>query len=187
MSTERKCKLKKTTIHCSTQDKKSMCPSTLIVRVYQPEASKTSDHPEYLALTITYHPIHSGHTLSFRPVTEAVKKAKICLFESGSSAASAKHEYLTQIQLKSDPRVVESTLADRAITPNVRDIQRLFRKWRSDNTGPENGEAMFERLLEEVQRYNKEHEKEGGQVFLQPYEAAAAMNMNEPKPKNQKD
>ena len=44
---------------------------------------------------------------------------------------------------------------------------------------------MFERLLEEVQRYNKEHEKEGGRVFLQPYEAAA-MNMDEPKPKTRK-
>ena len=186
MSTERKCKLKKTTIYCSTQDKMSMCPSTLIVRVYPPEASTISDHPEYLALTITHHPIHSGHALSFRPVTGAVKKAKISLFESGSFAASAKHEYLTQLQLKSDPRVVESTLADRAITPNVRDIQRLFRKWRSDNIGPENGKAMFERLLEEVQRYNKEHEKEGGQVFLQPYEAAAAMSMDEPKPKTRK-
>ena len=186
MSTERKCKLKKTTIHCSTQDKKSMCPSTLIVRIYLPEASRISDHPENLALTITYHPIHSGHVLSFRSVTEAVKKVKISLFESVSSAASAKHEYLTQLQLKSDPRVVESTLADRAITPNVQDIQRLFRKCRSDNIGPENGNAMFERLLKEVQRYNKEHEKEGGRVFLQPYEAAAAMSMDEPKPKSRK-
>ena len=91
-----------------------------------------------------------------------MKKAYINLFESGSCAASARHEYLTQLQLKSDPREVESTLEDRAINPNVQDVQRLFRKWRSDNIGPENGEAMFERLLEEVQRYNKEHEKEGG-------------------------
>ena len=45
---------------------------------------------------------------------------------------------------------------------------------------------MFERLLEEVQRYNKEHEKEGGRVFLQPYEVPAAMNMDEPKPKTRK-
>ena len=79
MSTERKCKLKKTTIHCSTQDKKSMCPSTSIVRVYPPEASRISDYPEYLAITITYHPIHSGHALSFRPVTEAVKKKLVSL------------------------------------------------------------------------------------------------------------
>ena len=96
MSTESKCKLKKTTIHCSTRDKKSMCPSTLIVRVYPPEASKISDHPEYpclINLKYTHnHPIHSGHALSFRPVTKAVKKAYISLFESGSSAASARHE-----------------------------------------------------------------------------------------------
>ncbi len=45
---------------------------------------------------------------------------------------------------------------------------------------------MFERLLEEVQRYNKEHEKESGQEFLQLYEATAAMNMDEPKPKTRK-
>ena len=44
---------------------------------------------------------------------------------------------------------------------------------------------MFERLLEEVQPYNKKHEKEGGRVFLQPYEAAA-MSMDEPKPKIRK-
>ena len=93
---------------------------------------------------------------------------------------------MTQLQLKSDPRVVESTLADRAITPNVRDIQRLFRQWRSDNFEPENGEVVFERLLKELQRYNKEHEKESKRVFLQPYEAAAAMSMNEPKPKIRK-
>ena len=45
---------------------------------------------------------------------------------------------------------------------------------------------MFERLLEEVQQYNKEHEKEGGRVFLLPYEEAAAMNTDEPKPKTRK-
>ena len=45
---------------------------------------------------------------------------------------------------------------------------------------------MFEQLLEKVQRYNKEHEKEGGQVFLQPYEAAAAMKLDESKPKPRK-
>ena len=74
--------------------------------------------------------------ISFRLVTETVKKAYVSLFESGSSAASARHEYLTQLQLKSDPREVESTHADRAIQPNVQNVQRLFRKWLSDNIGP---------------------------------------------------
>ena len=45
---------------------------------------------------------------------------------------------------------------------------------------------MFERLIEEVQRYNKEHEKEDGREFLQPHEAAAAMSMDGPKPKTRK-
>ena len=40
---------------------------------------------------------------------------------------------------------------------------------------------MFERLLEEVQRYNKEHKKRVGEYFFNPYEAAAAMNMVEPQ------
>ena len=113
--------------------------------------------------------MNSGHALSFRPVSDGVKQEYIHLFEAGHSAATARHEYTSQLQLKHDSHNVEHVLADRSTNPNCQDIQRLFREWRDKYVGPENGEVMFDQLSQEVRQYNEIHACEGARVFLQKY------------------
>ena len=43
------------------------------------------------------HPIHSAHVLIFRPVNEQTKEKYQKLFQSGQSAASARHYYVTTL------------------------------------------------------------------------------------------
>ena len=174
LSNQQQLKKKKLGREKSTRDKKTMCPSTLVARIYQPGSSQTSSHPKHPCLIdIHYnhnHPINSGHALSFRPVSDDVKQEYIHLFEAGHSSATARHEYTSQLQLKHDTQSIEQVLADRAANPNCQDIQRLFREWRDKYIGPENGEVMFDQLSQEVRQYTEAHAGEGGRVFLQKYE-----------------
>ena len=174
LSNQQQLKKKKLGREKSTRDKKTMCPSTLVARIYQPGSSQTSSHPKHPCLIdIHYnhnHQINSGHALSFRPVSDDVKQEYIHLFEAGHSSATARHEYTSQLQLKHDTQSIEQVLADRAANPNCQDIQRLFREWRDKYIGPENGEVMFDQLSQEVRQYTEAHAGEGGRVFLQKYE-----------------
>ena len=159
----------------STRDKKTNCPSTLI-RLYPIDNQKISSHPNHRCLVdlhyVYNHPVDSGHVLSFRPVADAVKQEYLTLFETGNSAAASRHEYTKQLQLKHDVPTLEHILADRSVNPNCQDIQRLFRKWRENHIGPENGEEMFSRLTLEVSEYNKVHANDGGKAFIQRYRSA---------------
>ena len=97
------------------------------------------------------HPIDSGHALSFRPISETDRKAYVHLFEDGNSASSARHEYVTSLQLEYDGnQAMQRVLADRSINPSTQDVQRLFRSWRLMTVGAENGMPMFVRLNAEI-------------------------------------
>ena len=115
------------------------------------------------------HPVNSAHVLSFRPVDNTVKKQFTSLCEAGNSAATARHEYANQLQMKYDILDIEKTLADRSINPNCQDVQRLFQKWRERCIGPQNGKAMFDRLSLEVKQFNEIYPSNGGRAFLQQY------------------
>ena len=53
------------------------------------------------------------------------KQEYVHLFEAGHSAATARHEYTSQLQLKHDTQNIEHVLADRSENPNCQDIQRV--------------------------------------------------------------
>ena len=46
----------------------------------------------------------------------------------------------------------------------------MYKKWRSEKHGKENGETMFKQLGKIIEEYNKEHARIGGRAFLQQYE-----------------
>ena len=68
----------------------------------------------------------------------------------------------------------QTRMADRAINPLLQDICRLFRHWRENVYGGDDGRDLFERLQEKVDEYNKENDVHGGKAFLQWYEAPAS-------------
>ena len=112
--------------------------------------------------------MHSGHALSFRPVSQETKDEYIRLFENGNFASSARHAHVRHLQLEHDGKPdTQRLLANRSTTPNVLNIQRLFRNCRESTEGAENGKAMFERLDDEVNRYNKTIAADGGQASIE--------------------
>ena len=158
----------------STRDKKTGCPSTLSVTIMSPD--KHMKHPLYPCLVKLLfnhnHPIDSGHALIFRPISETARKAYVHLFEDGNSASSARHEYVTSLQLEYDGnQTMQRVLANRSINPSTQDVQRLFQSWRLMTVGAENGTPMFVRLNAETNRYNKFTEADGGKVHMQQYTA----------------
>ena len=156
----------------STRDKKTGCPSTLSATVLARGSTlKYPQYPCFVKLSFNHnHPLDSGHALSFRPVSVATKDAYMHLFENGNSAYSARHEYVRYLQLEHDGKTdIQRLLADRSTNPNVQDVQRLFRKWRQSTVGAENGKAMFEKLEDEVERYNKTVAADGGRAYIQRY------------------
>ena len=63
---------------------------------------------------------------------------------------------MTSLQLGHDGNpAVQRVLADRSINPSSQDVQRLFRSWRRSTVGDANGDTMFTRLNDEVNRYNR--------------------------------
>ena len=120
------------------------------------------------------HPITSAHALSFRDVLEETKHALYSLFEIGHSPSSARHarEQALYIQAESEAEA-QLRLADRAHNPLIQDICRLFIKWREATYGKDNGEGVFAKLQEKVDRYNSDASAAGGKVILQWYQTPA--------------
>ena len=69
--------------------------------------------------------------------------------------------------------------ADHSINPLPTDIYYLYKKWRVDKHGKENGEDMFKQLQHTVDNYNKEHKQEDGKAFLQSYEGKISKGTQE--------
>lgn len=85
------------------RDKKTACPSRLILTVQIPTRKQRHQaeskpylltHTGVLKLTFQHnHPITSAHALSFRDVSSETKQAFYSLFEAGHSASSARHAH----------------------------------------------------------------------------------------------
>ena len=80
------------------------------------------------------------------------------------SASEAFHPHETL--LMKDP-VTLMLLADRRMCPSLRDVNNLHDKWLVEKKGPLNGSAMFDRLEEIVDDYNKNNADKGGKCYLQ--------------------
>ena len=156
----------------SLRQKKTDCPSRLIVRVLSNrprnlQSLPTRDHLCEVEITYNHnHPINSANALSFRDVSENTKAKFYKYFEYGHSAASVRHQHSLHLQLSGDAVLVENLLADRSTNPNVQDVSRLFQAWQFQQHGSDHGADMFDHLEQEVAAYNKAH-SDGGRAAVQ--------------------
>ena len=115
----------------------------------------------------------------------------------GHNASSARHAYEQELPLHQESDTgIQAMLADRAINPNPQDICRLYDKWRKGTYGNDNGKGLFEKLQEDIDTYNENHQSEGGKAILQWYtkytkpefetDDDVNNNMTPPKPKKRK-
>ena len=154
----------------SIRQKKTQCPSTLTIKVYSKRSIikkrlQFPNHPCEIHLHYHHnHPIESAHALSFRDVSESTREAYYHYFQSGHSAATARHHHELNLLVSLPKDEIEPALADRSINPQPKDVSRLFQKWRETQHGPANGDKMFTRLEAEVKRYNNET---GGKAYVQ--------------------
>ena len=177
------CKPNKNPLTAGVRDKKTNCPSQLILKIQIPTKKQVrlaTTHPYLLShktlIDLKFchnHYMHSAHSLSFQPVSETTKE-KICsLFYKGHSAASARHAYETELMLEcaESGQSVQTVLADRSVNPLVQDYSRMYAKWRSQEMGSDdNGPDMFAILEEVIKEYNECNLSSGGKAKLQIYE-----------------
>ena len=160
--------------------KKTNCPSTLIMTVENStkklfrkchNQSKVL-HPTVVKLLFDHnHPIHSGHSLSFRLIAQQTKDIFFDLFCSGHSAATAWHTYESKLLLTSlNKTSMQRELADRAINPSRQDVCRLYDMWRRAEMGPDDGKAMIDKLQKEIDRFNEQYSQFGGKAEMQPFQ-----------------
>ncbi len=177
-----KSKSSKRPLTAGLRDKKTDCPSrlTLTIQVPSKNQGQLAERPYLLShkavLNLKFchnHSVHSAHTLSFRPLSEATKEKIFTLFTKGHSAASARHAYETELMLQcaDDGQEVQKVLADRAVNPTVQDYSRLYDKWRESELGRDNGPGLFESLQSEVDKYNSTNARVGGKAKLQVFES----------------
>ena len=60
-------------------------------------------------------------------------------------------------------------IADRYTNPDVQWVHRFYRKWRIEVLGSENGKNLFEKLEQEVEKYNECYGDSGGCAKMQWY------------------
>ncbi len=166
------------------RDKKTQCPSNLILTVQVPTKKQRLaaeskphliTHNAVLKLQFTHnHPITSAHVLSFRDILEETKQAFFTLFDNGHSPSSARHAHEQALYLQATSEMnAQKILADRANNPLLQDICRLFTKWRELNYGKDDGKELFQQLQEKVDEYNTKNRETGGKAILQWYESLA--------------
>lgn len=113
------------------RNKKTECPSQLILKIQIPTKKQIQLATKYPYL-LTHktlvnvkfchnHYVHSAHSLSFQPVSEATRERIYSLFCKGHSAASARHAYETELMLEcaESGQSVQTVLADRSINPLI--------------------------------------------------------------------
>ena len=163
------------------RNKKTQCPSRLTLTGQIPTKKQllATDIKPYLkthtaVLNISFnhnHPIISGHTLTFRPVSAETKETFLELFSNGHSASSARHTHEQHLLMDAaTDELKQYALADRAINPSAQDVCRLFQQWREKHYGKDDGKPLFERLQAEVNKYNAKHREQNGRALLQWYE-----------------
>ena len=159
----------------STRQKKTQCPSTLTIKVYnqRPAISKRLPFPDHLCeINLSFnhnHPIASAHALSFRDIAQSTRNEYFTYFEGGHTAATARHHHELKLQITLAEEEVEAALADRSINPQLSDVAHLFQQWRQHQLGPANGDGMFEKLEAEVENYNKQNSYKGAKVYVQRF------------------
>ena len=108
--------------------KKTDCPSALTLRVQRPSnklvrkyrtPNDLLQHPTLVNIVHDHnHPIHSTHSLSFRPIHQETKESYFQLFQAGHSASTAWHAYETRLLQNSIySNTAQVDLADRSINP----------------------------------------------------------------------
>lgn len=185
-----KAKKARTPLTGMLRNKKTECSSHLTLTVQIPTKKQTRaaevkpyllTHTGLLNLDFTHnHPISSAHALSFRDVLEETKQAFYSYFEMGHSASSARHAHEHALYMEANSEADSQTrMADRAQNPLLQDICRLFRHWRENVYGADDGKNVFDKLQEKVDQYNAENEACGGKAFLQWYEAPVSDTADE--------
>ena len=162
------------------RNKKTNCPSTLILKLEEPTRKELysdkkdilTSHKAKLQLKFNHnHPINSAHALSFRPVNEKTKEKYYKLFQSGHSAASARHYYENTLMDTCDEEELQGTMCDRSINPILQDVSRLYSQWRLSEYGSDrNGKVLAESLIEEISLYNITNAASGGKACVQVYD-----------------
>jgi hypothetical protein len=162
------------------RNKKTSCKSTLRLKILQPtkreiyeESNIFLTHKTRVELVLWHdHPLHSAHVLSFCPVSNETEQSYIKLFQSGHSAASARHYYETTLMDTCEETELQAKLSDRSINPRLQDISRLYNKWRLSvyGTNNSNGRDLAELLTEEIHKYNSSNADSGGKASVQVFD-----------------
>ena len=173
-------KQKEKTFVLDLRKKKTQCPSKLCITIQIPSKAQSKngpaarvlhDHKGYVQLTFNHnHPLESAHVLSFRPISAETKEKNVSMFSMGHSAATARHFFET-LFFEEDESEMQQKLADRSVNPNVGDVNRLYKKWRQEQMGEDDGKQLLERLQCEFEAYNEKWGKEGGRAALKLVEA----------------
>ena len=184
------------------RNKKTNCPSTLTLKLEEPTRKELysdkkdilTSHKAKLQLKFNHnHPINSAHVLSFRPVNEKTKEKYYKLFQSGHSAASARHYYENTLMDTCDEEELQGTMCDCSINPILQDVSRLYSQWRLSEYGSDrNGKVVAESLIEEISLYNITNAASGRKACVQVYdtgntdETDSDTDNQPPKPKRKK-
>ena len=96
--------------------------------------------------------------LEFRLVSEETWREYVRLFSLGHSASSAHHHFEEDILHEGG----QSSIADCSTNPGVHWVHHFYRKWRTEILGSENGKNLFERLEQEVEKFNERCDGTGG-------------------------
>ena len=177
------CKRKPNPLMHQLRDKKTKCSSKFTLKIVEPTKKEQYckqnhiflSHKTLVQLAFTHnHPIESAHVLSFRPISSETKSKYYKLFQSGHSAASARHYYETMLMDIHDEAGLQEVLSDRAINPLLQDVSRMYDKWRITEYGTKhNGKDLADSLTEEIKMYNQANANSGGKAYVQVYDVGS--------------
>ena len=86
------------------------------------------------------HLLTSAHALSFQDILEETKHTFYSYFEMGHSASSARHAHEQAVYMEANSEAdAQIQMADGAKNPLLQDICRLFRYWRENVYGEDDG------------------------------------------------
>ena len=98
-------------------------------------------HTGLLNIDFMYNlPFTSAHALSFRDILEETTHTFYSYFEMDHSPSSARHAHEQAVYMEANSEAnAQNKMADRAQIPLLQDICRLFRNWRENVYGEDDG------------------------------------------------
>ncbi len=111
----------------NTRDKKTDCQSKMAIKI-----GTTAVEENICEVELWWnhnHSIDCHHLTSFSPILPATKDKFFTYFEQGMSASESFHYY--ESLFMKDP-VTILLLADRKYCPSLRDVNKLYKKWRKN-------------------------------------------------------